>query len=277
MATEKSGYGQDAEIARIARVAKGLGLKVGDHERAGSEANLAGIRSQSVLISRRLDSRTWFVQDQPDTLKRAASDFYAGSDRALRERGRKVLKVLGIPKDEVGAEAILQERSRTAQVDRKGKAKLGKEQKGAKILRVERVLAGCPVWSSNVVLRLAKDGRIAFLQAHWPEVPAAIVEEVCELAHRVKGGWNPPPQEGASPESIEAGIVHSPAAGFVMDVYAAIRVIYAPWNERFGRKLMLHFDRHGRPVLNPRIDDLPVEPEKERGKPEGDGECKEDR
>ena len=269
MPTDENERGQDAEVARIKRIADSLGLKVGEPTRAGSEANLAGIRSESVLISCRLDSRTWFVQDQPDYPKRSPADYFSGSDRTLRARGRKILEILGIPCNEVGEELVLRERTRTAQVDRKGKISQGQEQEGAKILRVGRVIRGCPVWSSNTVLRLAKDGRIVFLQAHWPEISDALLEEASELAHRVKAGWSPPPQKGASPESVEAGVIHSPAAAFVMDVHAAIRVIYEPWNQRYGRKLMLHLDRHGRPVSNPRIGDLKVEPETKRQSPEG--------
>lgn len=268
MATNDKERGQDAEIARIKRVADRLGLKLGKPERAGSEANLAGIRSESVLISRRLDSRTWFVQDRPDEPKRSPNDYFGGSDRTLVARGRKVLEVLGIPSDEIAEELVLEERTRSAQVDRKGKISQGQIQKGTKILRMNRAVRGCPVWSSNVVLRLTKGGRIIFLQVHWPDVSAAVLEEASELVHRVKAGWLPPPQEEASPESVEAGIIHSPAAGFVMDVYAAIRVIYEPWNQRYGRKLMLHFDRHGRPIPNPRIGELKDEPPRRRQSPE---------
>jgi len=268
MATKENERGPDAEIAYIKSVADGLGLKVGEPARAGSEANLAGIRSKSVLISRRLDSRTWFVQDTPDQQKRAPGDYFNGTDRTIRARGSKAMEILGIPSDEIGEEFVLRESERTAQVDRKGKISQGKEQKGAKVLRVSRVVCGCPVWSSNVVLRLAKDGRIVFLQAHWPEITKAVLEEASELVHRVKAGWCPPPQEGASPESVEAGIIHSPAAAFVIDVEAAVRVIYEPWNQLYGRKLMLHFDRHGRPVSNPRIGDLKQEPEGTRRSPE---------
>ena len=46
-------------------------------------------------------------------------------------------------------------------------------------------------------------------------------------------------------ESVEAGIIHSPAMGFVMDVYPAIRVIYSAENPRMGRKLTLYLDAQG--------------------------------
>ena len=38
----------------------------------------------------------------------------------------------------------------------------------------------------------------------------------------------PPEQPDATVEAIEAGIIHSPAAGFLIDIYPAIRVIYTP-------------------------------------------------
>lgn len=248
MAIEQQESGKGGEIARIMEIAEHLGVKVGNPERAGSEANFVGIRSPSALVSRRLDSRTWFVQDQPDTPRRSPADYFSGSDRALVSRGREVLKVLAIPFEEVAGEHVLRERTRAAGIDKGGKMKLEDEVKGAKVLRIERAVEKCPVWSSGVTLRLGKDRRILFLEAHWPQIADVIVEEACKMASLVREGWTPPAQEGATPEHVEAGILHSPAAGFKMDMTAAIRVIYEPWNQRFGRKLMLHFDRHGRRV-----------------------------
>ena len=51
---------------------------------------------------------------------------------------------------------------------------------------------------------------------------------------------------------MEAGIVHSPAVGFVLDIFPAIRVIYRPEDETIGRKPALYFDADGKEVPVPR-------------------------
>lgn len=270
MATDQLENSKGAEISHIMEIAEGLGVKVGDPERVGSEANFVGIRSPSALVSRRLDSRTWFVQDQPDTLKRGPADYFSGSKKSLVSRGREVLKVLGIPFEEIAGEHILRERTRAAKIGKGGKVSLEGEVKGAKVLRIERAVEKCPVWSSSVTLRLGKDGRIVFLQAHWPQIADVIVEEAKKLAAMTREGWTPPAQEAATPEHLEAGIVHSPAAGFAMDMAATIRAIYEPWNQRFGRKLMLHFDRHGRLVPEMRSVEQRDEPALTRKAPDRD-------
>ena len=111
------------------------------------------------------------------------------------------------------------------------------------------------MWSSGITLGLTKRGGIGFLEAHWPEIPATVLEEAKRLAERVKEGWRAPVRQGGKPESVEAGIIHSPAAGFVMDIYPAVRVIYG--DESMGKKAVLHFDRHGNNVPIPRQFDKP--------------------
>jgi hypothetical protein len=64
--------------------------------------------------------------------------------------------------------------------------------------------------------------------------------------------WRAPDLAGASVESAEAGIVHSPAVAMVMDVYPAIRVMYHPDDPRFGQRPVMHLDRHGQAVPIPR-------------------------
>jgi hypothetical protein len=65
---------------------------------------------------------------------------------------------------------------------------------------------------------------------------------------------------GARVESIEAGVIHSPAIGLFMDVMAVIRVVYIGDDPRVGRKPTLYFDRHGDLVTLPR-DIPPANPE----------------
>jgi hypothetical protein len=66
-------------------------------------------------------------------------------------------------------------------------------------------------------------------------------------------------------ESVEAGIVHSPALGFFLDTYAAIRVIYQGEGGVHRQKPVYFYDRHGRPVPVPRqIEHPKIEPQERK-------------
>lgn len=243
-------FSREEEIERLIRLGKALGLDVDEVEKSGSEFNFVAIRTKYLLISRRLDSRTLFIQDFRHGVDQDYGVF-KGPDKALTEVGQRIFEKFELPVDEADEWQVLTEQTQTAQVDKAGKTKMGRVASGARILQVNRQVQGIPVWSSNVTLRLSSKGTVAFLQAHWPECSHATLDEGCRLGHLVRHGWQPPAQDGASPENIEAGIRHSPPVSFLMDISPAIRVIYEPWNQRHGRKLTLYFDRHGREI--PRI------------------------
>jgi hypothetical protein len=109
-----------------------------------------------------------------------------------------------------------------------GKSELEKEELGARQVRISRNIEGIPVFSSHAVLGFNSRGEIGFMEVHWPEIPGYVLAEAHRLEYKVKNGWRPPEQKEAVVESVEAGIIHSPAVGFLMDIYPAIRVIYAP-------------------------------------------------
>ena len=67
----------------------------------------------------------------------------------------------------------------------------------------------------------------------------------------MKRGFEPLHVSDARVESIEAGIVHSPAIGFFMDSTAAIRVICIGDDPTMGREPALYLDRHGEPNTPP--------------------------
>ncbi len=250
-------YSRDGEIDQLLQLAKALNLDAGDIEKSGSELNFTAIRSKNLLISQRLDSRTLFIQDFRYGSEEG-SGVYKGADKDLIKMGKQVFEALDLPVEEAEEWQVLTEQNQEAQIDKNEKVKMGRITSGAKILRVSRRVEGIPIWSSNITLRLSSEGSIVFLQAHWPEVLKATLEEGCRLDYLVRHGWQAPAQEGASPEAVEAGIRHSPPIAFVMDAYPAIRVIYEPWNQRFGRKLTLYFDRHGREIPNVRhVEQLP--------------------
>jgi hypothetical protein len=259
-------YSDERELKEVEELARTLGVEIGEVKESGDEANFAGIRSEQILVSKRLDSRTVFVHDESFG---GAGGSFGGSDDELIEIGKRVLERLDVPSSEIGEPTIAREQTQAAQVDEKGKiVSMEDPEQRRRVAHLPRAIEGMPVWSSELLLALTERGSPGFLQLHWPEIPSQVVQEARRLRHKVERGWRPPAQPGATVESVEAGIIHSPAVGFVMDVYAAIRVIYKPRRKTIGRKLMLHFDRHGKTVPTPRQFDLPpAEPTGPRKKP----------
>ena len=239
-------YSDQAELASIQRMSAEVPhLNLGKLVQSAAEANMVGVRSERVTFSRRLDSRTFFAQNQGFGITREAGVF-GGSDEELQKLAASVMSSLKIPAPEMGRVMVLQEKSQVAQVDpQTGKMRAEKEELGNRQVRIARSVEGIPVFSSHGVLSFTKGGDIGFMEVHWPEIPDYVVAEAHRLQYKVKNGWKAPPQKDAEVESIEAGIVHSPAVGFLMDVYPAIRVIYAPTDKRFGQKPAIYFDREG--------------------------------
>jgi hypothetical protein len=249
-------YSEDAEKRRIRRIAEEvLGLRFDEIQRSASAANMVGIQSENLLFSQRQDSRTYFVQDTRYGMDQAAGVF-EGSDDELLERARSILERLDIPRSEIGEELVLKEQVQVAQVDQYGTARMEEVQEGKKLARLSRQIDGLPVWSSNHILGLTKDAQIGFMQLHWPEILSHVVTEAHKLNYQVEQGWRPPEQPGATVEAVEAGIIHSPAVGLLMDIYPVIRVIYTPV-DRPGKKPTLYLDRDGHNVPIPRQFDLP--------------------
>lgn len=258
-------YSEEAELNELRRVAEEVfGVKLDKITRSGSEANLVGLRSEHVLFSRRLDSRTYFVQDSRYGTTHEAGVFH-GSDEEYCERCRGILKRINVSLSEIEKEVVLTEQTQVARIDYETK-KVHKEevQKGKQFARLSRAVEKLPVWSSGMVLGLTRDKTIGYLQLHWPELPVHVVNEAHRLAHKVKHDWKAPEQFGAVVEAIEAGITHSPAIGFLMDIYPAIRVLYKPKDPRYGKKPVYYYDRHGKPVPLPRQAYMPLEPTQQR-------------
>jgi hypothetical protein len=252
------------EMSRFRDLAESLGLKFDDLIQSGSQANVIGIRSETLLFSQRLDSRTYFVQDARYGPRQERGIWEATDEDYLSAAGG-VLERLEIPASEIADARVLKERTQVAEMDQDtGKPRIEKPEWGKVYATFARQIDGIPVWSSSVIAGFTKNRSVGFLQAHWPEIPRAIVAEARRLVERVKGEWKPPEHPGAIVESVEAGIVHSPAVGFLMDVYPAIRVIYAPIDERMGQKATRYFDRHGNDVPVPRQFDVSPEPPMDR-------------
>jgi hypothetical protein len=83
-------------------------------------------------------------------------------------------------------------------------------------------------------------------------VAPAVLAEAKALAAVVRAGFDPEDVRGAEVESVEAGVIHSPAIGFFMDVVPVIRCVYRAKETRLGTKPVLYLDRHGERVSLPR-------------------------
>jgi hypothetical protein len=254
MTTHQRKHARDVEDeARLQKLGEeALGLRFGEIVNSGSVANTLGIRTRELLFSRRLDSRTYFVQSSHFGTGREGGCF-GGTDEELLEAARKALVALGIPPGEFGREAVVQEHLQVASIDSVSKAaQVEPPEKGNRLARIGRRIGGVPVWQSACIFGLTEAEQVGFLQLHWPEVPAVLLEEAHGLAQRIKDGWHAPACAGAAVESSEAGITHSHAVAFVMDMHAAVRVIYRPLTEGVGRKPVRYLDRHGKEVPAPR-------------------------
>lgn len=221
-------------------------------EMRGEERNVIGVRSKYVVVSQRTDSRTYFVED---ARYQGANELgvFGGSDEQLIEISRKLMGSLGIPLNEIVEERVLTENLQTAQYDpRTREYRPGKIETGKRFVETTRIVEGVPVFSSRMLVGITRDERVGSLEAHWPEIPKEVLAEARELQELERAGWKPPYQKGGVVESVEAGIIHSPAIGFAMDRYSVIRVIVASENDQVGKKAVLYLDRNGRPVPVPR-------------------------
>lgn len=263
LSKDHSDRAEQAEMRRLAQ--KTVQLDTTKIVREGSEKNFVAIRSDSALLTRRLDSRTFLAHDELYGIGRPHGPF-KGSDRDLLEICRRTLARFDVPLEEIEEASVHQEFVQTGRLDPDGNlTDIGEPEKGRRLARFSRSIDGVPVFSSHAKIGLSEDGNVGFLELHWPEIPTAAVREAHRLQFKVKSGWRAPEQKGASPGVIEAGIVHSAPVGFFLDVYPAIRVIYMSDDRTLGRKLMLYFDRHGEPITMPRDVILPLEPKLQRG------------
>lgn len=245
-------FSGQAEVASLRRTASETLRVPLEQAEFRSEANLVGFRSKEVLFSRRTDSRTYFVQD---LRKKAEGEgkYFRGSDEQILGRLHDIFKGFEVPDKEIAREKVLQEQTQEGHLDR-ATAKLVMEERrtGQRWAMAVREVEGLPVFSSRALLGLGAEGQIEYMELHWPSIPAETLAEAHRLQYRVREGWKAPEVPGAHVESAEAGIVHSPAVGFVMDVYPVIRVVYTPDEKKYGKKAVRYVDRNGRDVPLPR-------------------------
>jgi hypothetical protein len=259
------GDAQSEELRHLDQLASTLNLNLGKVTNRGGERNMFGLKSDNVLFSHRSDSRTYFVEDKRYGEGKEYGVF-RGSDGEVLETAKTILQQLNIPAAEIAEAKVITEKNQTGQVDPATKKVIvGEIRDGKKTASLTRQIKGIPVFSSHARIGLMSNKGIGFMELHWPEISAEVIGEAQRLQETVKSGWHAPEQKGAHVESSEAGIIHSPALGFLMDIKAAIRVIYASDDKAMGRKLTLYVDGNGRPVSMPRqFEKLPEAPAQPR-------------
>jgi hypothetical protein len=227
------------------------GFDLGKRPTFATAANVSGVRTKTLVFSRRRDSLTIFARDETYGYARKAGA-WTGPDKDLIAGARKILRAARIPEAEIRRIKVVSERGTVAERLESGEIRVEKPELLRKLARAERRTAGVPVWSSHAVIGLTQKGTIGQLEIHWPNLAAEVLAEAKVLASLVKKGFKPAELRGAEVESVEAGVIHSPAIGFFMDVVPVVRCIYRASETRLGTKPLLYLDRHGEPVSLPR-------------------------
>lgn len=256
------------EVPGLVKAAKQLvGFDLGRRPTFATAANVSGVRTKTLTFSQRRDSLTIFARDEHYGHGRKAGA-WTGPNKDLVVACRRVLRAAKIPATEIARVRVLSEHGTVAERLSADEVRVEKPQLLRKLARAERRVAGLPVWSSHAVLGLTGDGAIGYLEIHWPHLAPAVIAEAKKLATLGKRGFKIREMPGARLEAVEAGVVHSPAIGFFMDVTAVIRCTYAPDDPNVGRKPVLYLDRHGELVSLPR-DIVPAKPVQGRREKQG--------
>jgi hypothetical protein len=239
---------ESSELAAAASRIAGFKLRKREF---GSAANISGVRDATFVFSRRLDSRTLFATDSRYG-PQGKLGAWTGADKKAISTCRRILRAAGVPAAEIAKLDVVVEWGRAAERVSEKEFKVREPYVLRKIVRATRAVDGIPVWKSYVSLGLTARGDVGSLEVHWPELPRSAVKEATILQTLVKRGFKPPDIPGAKLESLEAGVVHSSAIGFYMDVVAAVRAIYIGERPEVGRKPMQFFNRHGEAIAMPR-------------------------
>jgi len=228
---------------------KVFGIKWGKKLVAVSDRGFQVVTDGTTTISYRPAGIAYFDQ----TGKMSGKSAFQGSDKQLIKRGRALLSNLGINKDEIAGVKILQQYVNEGMMDPASrKVEFSTPRKDRRSLVATRAIDGLPVFNSRLVLDLDGKGNIAALELSWPKITGKVLEEGMRLKKIAGAEFKGPELKGAKIESAQAGILHSPAASFLDEQVAAIRVIYAPTDAKIGMKSVAYIGVEGRPVAIPR-------------------------
>ena len=219
---------------------------------AASDRGFQVVTDGVTTLSRRPTGNAYFLQQKGKEHPFEDRGFQ-GSTEELRARGERLLGELGIAKAEIANLQVLQQFVTVGENDpASGRMTIEPPQSDRRSLIAARAVAGIPVWSSRLKLDLSDKGQIAALELSWPKIEPKVMEMAQRLKKMVGADFKAPERAGAKVESVEAGILHSPAASFVDDQVAAVRVIYAAPDSRLGMKPMVYLGADGKPVPVPR-------------------------
>jgi hypothetical protein len=250
----------------IDAASKIAGFDFGRRLTFATAANVSGVRTRSQTFTRRRDSLTIFATDtRYGHLGKAGA--WVGPDRGAITACRRIMRAARIPAGEISGIDVVSEYGAVAERLSEDEVRVEEPHLLRKLARARRAVGGMPVWSSHVLVGLTAKGDVGQLELHWPHLVLEVVKEAKLLASLVRRGFKAPEVPGARMESFEAGVIHSPAIGFFVDVAAAIRVVYVGEDPTVGRKPMLYLDRHGDVVPQPRDIDPKPPDERERAAP----------
>jgi len=202
-------------------------------------------------LSYRPAGNAYFVQTGKAGL--SGKSAFQGTDTQLIDRSKVLLSMLKINSGEIEETRVLQQYVTEGERDPvTGKMDVSPPRKDRRSILVTRSVEGIPILNSRLLLDLDGKGNIAALELSWPSIKSKTMEEAIRYNKILSSGFNPPEMKGAKIESTAAVILHSPAASFVDDQVAAIRVIYAPTDKKYGMKPVAYLNADGRPVSLPR-------------------------
>ena len=248
---------------------KVFGVKWGERPFAVSDRGFQVVTDRVTTLSYRPAGNAYFLQRKGK--EHAFEDRgFQGSTEELSARGQRLLAELGIDKREIADLQVLQQFVTAGEADpTSGRMTVEQPQRDRRSLFVTRAIEGIPVWNSRLKLDLDEKGEIAALELSWPKIDPKVMEMAHRLKRMVDTDFKAPERASAKVESVEAGILHSPAASFVDEQVAAVRVIYASPGSRLGMKPMVYLDADGKPVSVPRqLEARPEEPTPERSQKE---------
>jgi hypothetical protein len=271
-APSERGQPLGAEEARKlqAMSTKIFGIKWQDKVTGVEARGFEGLTDGTTTLSYRATGNAWFLQNP----KRRAGPGFQGTDDQLIARGRDILRGLGVNPAEFAETKVLQHYVETGLVDPKThQMKTDGPKKDRRMLLMTRAIRGIPVWSSRLMLDVDQEGQIAAIEISWPKLSTKTIEGAIALQRAVgaeygRGSFKAAEKPGAKVESVQAGILHSPAAAFVDEQVAAIRIVYTPTDKRLSMKPVYYVAADGSPVALPRQMDVRETPAPKReGKP----------
>ena len=250
--------------ADLTRVAKEVfGVEIAPKPVTETDENLLALRTGNFTVAERTDSRTYFVRNRAYG-PLSEDGVFNGSDDELQKTAARILTGVGIdPKELARAKVLTVQQGGGGFNPATGEAKADAWESKQRVLVAGRQVGGVPIFSSRLSLALTAKGGIGRLKLHWPEIPAAVLEEAKRYQEVVRAGFKPP----AAPEavvSVTAGVLHSSPRSRVLDMMAAIRVEYAA--PAVGKARVVYLSSNGQP-LRARHDDHPAPPRQH--KPQG--------